>query len=232
MKVFEPSLLEKAPAGFKATDYKAKEYPGWKFVIQVVPDDCTGCGLCVDVCPAKDKTQVKHKAIDMEPKIPTSTASGPAGTSSSRSPTSIARRSSSTRSRARSSCCPCSSSPGPRRLRRDALHQAHHAIVRRPDADRQRHRLLVDLRRQPALHALHADAGGQGAGVVELAVRGTVPAAVLRVPLIMAPSFLSTDVNRYVWDGRVQAAGNRSVTVSAGRSGAGNRYAMPRCIRG
>ena len=70
MKVFEPSLLEKAPAGFKATDYKAKEYPGWKFVIQVAPDDCTGCGLCVDVCPAKDKTQVKHKAIDMEPKIP------------------------------------------------------------------------------------------------------------------------------------------------------------------
>ena len=37
MKVFEPSLLEKAPAGFKATDYKAKEYPGWKFVIQVAP---------------------------------------------------------------------------------------------------------------------------------------------------------------------------------------------------
>jgi pyruvate-ferredoxin/flavodoxin oxidoreductase len=70
MKVFEPSLLEKAPEGFKATDYKAKEYPGWKFVIQVAPDDCTGCGLCVDVCPAKDKTQVKHKAIDMEPKIP------------------------------------------------------------------------------------------------------------------------------------------------------------------
>ena len=70
MKVFEPSLLEKAPAGFKATDYKMKEYPGWKFVIQVAPDDCTGCGLCVDVCPAKDKTQVKHKAIDMEPKTP------------------------------------------------------------------------------------------------------------------------------------------------------------------
>jgi pyruvate-ferredoxin/flavodoxin oxidoreductase len=70
MKVFEPSELANAPAGFKAADYKAKEYPGWKFVIQVAPDDCTGCGLCVDVCPAKDKTQVKHKAIDMEPKLP------------------------------------------------------------------------------------------------------------------------------------------------------------------
>jgi len=70
VKVFEPSLLAKAPAGFQATDYKGKEYPGWKYVVQVAPDDCTGCGLCVDVCPAKDKTQVKHKAIDMTPKTP------------------------------------------------------------------------------------------------------------------------------------------------------------------
>ena len=38
--------------------------------IQVAPDDCTGCGVCVDVCPAKSKTEVKHKAIDMEPIAP------------------------------------------------------------------------------------------------------------------------------------------------------------------
>ncbi len=36
--------------------------------IQVAPDDCTGCGVCVDVCPAKSKEVVKHKAINMEPK--------------------------------------------------------------------------------------------------------------------------------------------------------------------
>jgi pyruvate-ferredoxin/flavodoxin oxidoreductase len=70
VKVFEPALLDRAPADFKATDYKGKEYPGWKYVVQVAPDDCTGCGLCVDVCPAKDKSQVKHKAIDMTPKMP------------------------------------------------------------------------------------------------------------------------------------------------------------------
>ena len=35
--------------------------------IQVAPDDCTGCGVCVDVCPAKSKSEVKHKAINMEP---------------------------------------------------------------------------------------------------------------------------------------------------------------------
>ncbi len=69
MKAFDPALLANAPAGFKSTDYKGKEYPGWKFTVQVAPDDCTGCGLCVDVCPAKDKEKVKHKAIDMETKL-------------------------------------------------------------------------------------------------------------------------------------------------------------------
>ncbi len=70
LKAFDPALLAKAPEGFKATDYRGKEFPGWKFVVQVAPDDCTGCGLCVNVCPAKDKEKVKHKAIDMEPKLP------------------------------------------------------------------------------------------------------------------------------------------------------------------
>ena len=70
MKVFDPAVLAGAPEGFQAADWKGKEYPGWKMAIQVAPDDCTGCGLCVDVCPAKDKERVKHKAIDMEPKLP------------------------------------------------------------------------------------------------------------------------------------------------------------------
>ena len=69
MKVFEPGLLAGAPVGFTATESKGKDYPGWKFVLQVAPDDCTGCGLCVDVCPVKDKQRPKHKAIDMEPKL-------------------------------------------------------------------------------------------------------------------------------------------------------------------
>jgi len=70
MKAFDPALLAAAPAGFQATDWKGKEYPGWKMTLQVAPDDCTGCGLCVDVCPAKDKQRPKHRAIDMEPKLP------------------------------------------------------------------------------------------------------------------------------------------------------------------
>ncbi|MGA2064892.1 MAG: pyruvate:ferredoxin (flavodoxin) oxidoreductase [Thermoguttaceae bacterium] len=70
MKAFDPAVLAAAPEGFRAADWKGKEYPGWKMAIQVAPDDCTGCGLCVDVCPAKDKERAKHKAIDMEPKLP------------------------------------------------------------------------------------------------------------------------------------------------------------------
>jgi pyruvate-ferredoxin/flavodoxin oxidoreductase len=69
MKAFEAALLAGAPAGLKATDWKGKEFAGWKMTVQVAPDDCTGCGLCVDVCPARDKEVAKHKAIDMEPKL-------------------------------------------------------------------------------------------------------------------------------------------------------------------
>ncbi len=70
MKAFDPALLAKAPAGFKSTDYKGKDFAGWKLTVQVAPDDCTGCGLCVEACPAKDKEKAKHKAIDLEPKVP------------------------------------------------------------------------------------------------------------------------------------------------------------------
>jgi pyruvate-ferredoxin/flavodoxin oxidoreductase len=70
MKVFEPSALDGAPPGFKHREWKDREHPGLRMTIQVAPDDCTGCGICVDVCPAKSKEAVKHKSIDMEPKLP------------------------------------------------------------------------------------------------------------------------------------------------------------------
>ena len=69
-KVYEPALLENAPATFKSVDAKYKELPGMKFTIQVSPEDCTGCGLCVEACPSKDKTQVGRKAINMTPQPP------------------------------------------------------------------------------------------------------------------------------------------------------------------
>jgi pyruvate-ferredoxin/flavodoxin oxidoreductase len=68
MKVFPESALDGAPELFAAKPWKDKEQAGHQMTIQVAPDDCTGCGVCVDVCPAKSKEVAKHKAINMEPK--------------------------------------------------------------------------------------------------------------------------------------------------------------------
>ncbi len=69
-KVYDPALLENAPETFKSLDAKFREFPGWKYSIQVSPEDCTGCELCVEVCPAKDKKQAGRKAINMAPQPP------------------------------------------------------------------------------------------------------------------------------------------------------------------
>jgi pyruvate-ferredoxin/flavodoxin oxidoreductase len=67
MKVFAPATVADAPADFLQKDFRSKDLAGHRLTIQVAPDDCTGCGVCVDVCPAKSKTEVRHKAINMEP---------------------------------------------------------------------------------------------------------------------------------------------------------------------
>jgi pyruvate-ferredoxin/flavodoxin oxidoreductase len=64
-KLYEPKFLEKAPATFKSMDGKWREFPNTKYTIQIAPEDCTGCALCVEACPAKDKTQVGRKALNM-----------------------------------------------------------------------------------------------------------------------------------------------------------------------
>ena len=69
-KVYDPAQLEGAPATFKSIDAKFREFPGTKYSIQIAPEDCTGCKLCVDVCPAKDKTQVGRKALNMAEQLP------------------------------------------------------------------------------------------------------------------------------------------------------------------
>ena len=68
LKVFEEQDLEGAPDSFKSRTYRSRDLENAFMTIQVAPDDCTGCTVCVDVCPAKSKTEVKHKAINMEPK--------------------------------------------------------------------------------------------------------------------------------------------------------------------
>jgi pyruvate-ferredoxin/flavodoxin oxidoreductase len=69
-KVYDASELKNAPATFKVTDARVPEFKGLKFSLQVAAEDCTGCALCVDVCPAKNKTAVRLKAINMRPQAP------------------------------------------------------------------------------------------------------------------------------------------------------------------
>jgi pyruvate-ferredoxin/flavodoxin oxidoreductase len=66
-KIYAPDLLSSAPTGFLYEDFKSQDQKGLRYTIQVAPEDCTGCGLCVAVCPAKDKSLPRHKAIDMHP---------------------------------------------------------------------------------------------------------------------------------------------------------------------
>ena len=65
IKAYDPEYLKKAPATFKSTEAKGKEFAGMKFTVQVAPEDCTGCTVCVVNCPAKSKTDPEHKAINM-----------------------------------------------------------------------------------------------------------------------------------------------------------------------
>ncbi len=67
MKVFPTAALADAPADFLSKEFRSRDLLDHRLTIQVAPDDCTGCGVCVDVCPAKSKTEVRHKAINMEP---------------------------------------------------------------------------------------------------------------------------------------------------------------------
>jgi pyruvate-ferredoxin/flavodoxin oxidoreductase len=69
MKVYPAADAAGAPAAFLSKEFRSRELPGYALTIQVAPDDCTGCGVCVEICPARSKSEVKHKAIDMAPAL-------------------------------------------------------------------------------------------------------------------------------------------------------------------
>jgi len=66
-KVYEPSFLTSAPASFKSNAARLPEWKGLNYTLQVSAEDCTGCGICVDVCPARNKSETRLKAINMRP---------------------------------------------------------------------------------------------------------------------------------------------------------------------
>ena len=65
MNIYGEDELSKAPETFKSADARGKEYKGMKCTLQVAPEDCTGCGACVHICPAKNKKETRLKAINM-----------------------------------------------------------------------------------------------------------------------------------------------------------------------
>jgi pyruvate-ferredoxin/flavodoxin oxidoreductase len=69
-KVCAPELLAEAPAALKSAPARWKDREHLRYLLQVAPEDCTGCGLCIQVCPAKSKSEVKTKAINLAPQAP------------------------------------------------------------------------------------------------------------------------------------------------------------------
>ena len=172
-KVYPPESLTGAPETYKAVDYKSRDLPGMKYTVQVAPEDCTGCGLCVEGCPAKNKSQPKFKAINMAPQPPLRFTERDnfqffldlPELDRTVIPLNNVKNSQLLQPLFEFSgaCC---------RLRRDALRQAGQPALRRPRHRRQRHRLLLDLRRQPADDAVGDGQERPRAGLVQQPLRG------------------------------------------------------------
>jgi pyruvate-ferredoxin/flavodoxin oxidoreductase len=69
-KVYDADHGTEPPAGWQARPARWREFPGLDYTLQVAPDDCTGCGLCVEICPAKNKSESRLRAINMQPLAP------------------------------------------------------------------------------------------------------------------------------------------------------------------
>ena len=73
VKFYDPKYLENAPETFKSIDAKIKKFKGMKYTVQIAPEDCTGCGQCVNNCPGFERIngqKTERKALRMEPQIP------------------------------------------------------------------------------------------------------------------------------------------------------------------
>ncbi len=148
IKVYDPQHLAGAPATFKSCDARDREWQGLKYTIQVAPEDCTGCGICVDICPAKNKSQTRLKAINMSPQPPLREPQRENWNFFLTIPE-IDRRHVKARTIRQQQVQAAAVRVLQRllRLRRDAIHQAGDPALRRSHDRRQRHRVLVHLRR-------------------------------------------------------------------------------------
>ncbi len=69
-RFYHQQELEAAPDSFPSAPISARGFPETRFTLQIYLEDCTGCGVCVDVCPAHDLQDKEHKAINMSKKAP------------------------------------------------------------------------------------------------------------------------------------------------------------------
>jgi len=69
-KVYDEKYLAQSPKAWKSTKARWKEFENMRYTLQVSPEDCTGCTLCVEICPAKNKSETKLKAINMASVLP------------------------------------------------------------------------------------------------------------------------------------------------------------------
>ena len=170
-KVYDPKAVNHAPDGFQTAAPKWREFTDLKYTLQVAPEDCTGCGLCVAVCPAKSKSEAKHRAINMEAQPPLREKYNEYWKYFLAIPE-LDREKVSHMHGERLAVAGTAVRVLRRllRMRRNTLHQGDDADVRRPRANRQRYWLLVNLRRQPAYHALQRKQRRTRPGMVELAV--------------------------------------------------------------
>ncbi len=70
LKIYEPACLEQAPATFRSIEARGQEFSGMSCSVQIAPEDCIGCGLCVETCPGKDRQDPARKALHMQFKGP------------------------------------------------------------------------------------------------------------------------------------------------------------------
>ena len=114
-KLYDPAAARRRPADLQVGGRpRARRYAGQTWTVQVAPEDCTGCGECVEICPGKDKADPSRKAITHGlPAAAARAASGTTTRSSSASPIPTAPRCGWTPSRAASCCARCSSTPAP-----------------------------------------------------------------------------------------------------------------------
>ena len=160
-KVYDSRSLSSAPAAFKSAKPRWRDFETLRYTLQVSPEDCTGCRLCVEACPAKSKSESKHKAINMESQPPLREAESTnwkffLGLPEFDRDRLVARPS----ERCAAPAATVRIFGRVFRLRRNAVYQAPHATIRRPASYCERHRMLLDLRRQFADNSLHGESQG------------------------------------------------------------------------